>query len=335
MFSCDPTSVFPNDPPRLPVLTSIEAVVSQSRMVSFHPEQLQSAVTQWGHLLEASASWHHPCHFFDGSEETVRWIFVLDVLNHCFWPDVGSPVWTVSYQGESWSGYWGLAASLKRGMEQGFPITKARYLATIAEKDLLAIFAGEGEIPMFAERLANLREAGDILESCFDGDVLQLVGATQGSGVRAVLQVVAAFPSFRDEASYRGRTIHFWKRAQILVADLYHAFSGKGWGAFFDIDRLTAFADYKLPQVLRCLGVISYHADLGQRIDHQAPLRAGSEEEVEIRAATIWAVEAFRIAFQHRGITANSMHIDQWLWRLGQLEPFRGKPYHRCRTIFY
>lgn len=335
MFSCDPSLFFPNDSNRLPVLTSIEAVVSQSRMVAFHPERLQSAVTHWGHLLEAPAGWHHPCHFFDGSEETVRWIFVLDVLNHSFWPDVGSPVWTVTYQGESWSGYWGLAASLKRGLEQGYPITQSHYLATIAENDLLAIFAGEGEIPLFAERLANLREAGSILESRFDGDVVQLVGAAEGSGVRTVLEVVAAFPSFRDEACYRGRAIHFWKRAQIFVADLYHAFSGEGWGAFFDIDRLTAFADYKLPQVLRRLGVISYHPDLAQRIDQREFLQSGSEEEVEIRAATIWAVEALRSTFQHGGITAHSMHIDQWLWRLGQLEPFRGTPYHRCRTIFY
>jgi hypothetical protein len=129
--------------------------------------------------------------------------------------------------------------------------------------------------------------------------------------------------------------VYFWKRAQIFVADLYHAFAGKGWGAFKDVERLTAFADYKLPQVLRQLGVITYHPELARRIDQRELLPAGSEEEVEIRATIIWAVEALREAFQQAGTAAVSMHVDQWLWRLGQLEAFRGRPYHRCRTIFY
>ena len=318
-----------------PVLDSVASVVSQSRLVKFHPERLQPAVAEWGHLLETHAAWHHPCHYFDGSEETVRWIFVLDLLNHCFWPDVGSPVWTVSYQGESWSGYWGLAAALKNAIEQGYPITAADYLETITAEDLRDIFAGEGEIPLFAQRLANLREAGAVLRSRFDGEIVRFVDAARGSAVQAVRAVVEAFPSFRDEACYRGMTVYFWKRAQIFVADLYHAFAGRGWGAFRDVERLTAFADYKLPQVLRQLGVIAYHPDLARRVDQMELLQAGSEEEVEIRAATIWAVEALREAFQQAGIAAISMQVDQWLWRLGQLEAFRDRPYHRCRTIFY
>ena len=326
MSSLDDPQELSNDTDLFPVLDSVESVVSQSQWVRFHPEPLKPAVAEWGHLLEPHCAWQHPCHFFDGSEETVRWIFVLDLLNHCFWPDVGSPVWTVNYQGESWSGYWGLAAALKNAIEQGHSITA---------EDLRGIFAGEGEIPLFAQRLANLREAGAVLRSRFDGEIVRLVDAARGSAVHAVRAVVEAFPSFRDEACHRGMTVYFWKRAQIFVADLYQAFAGKDWGAFRDVERLTAFADYKLPQVLRQLGVIAYHPDLARRVDQMELLPAGSEEEVEIRATTIWAVEALREAFQEAGIAAISMQVDQWLWRLGQLEAFRDRPYHRCRTIFY
>ncbi|HAA05676.1 MAG TPA: hypothetical protein DCE18_20245, partial [Syntrophobacteraceae bacterium] len=35
------------------------------------------------------------------------------------------------------------------------------------------------------------------------------------------------------------------------------------------------------------------------------------------------------------GIHTSDMAIDQWLWQLGQMEEFRAKPYHRCRTLFY
>ena len=43
-------------------------------------------------------------------------------------------------------------------------------------------------------------------------------------------------------------------------------FRGEGWGRFDDIGELTAFADYKLPQVLRELGILSYHPDLAKKL---------------------------------------------------------------------
>jgi hypothetical protein len=321
--------------PSLPVLASIQAVAARCRWVRFHPQALDKAVAQWGHLLTAASTWEHPCHFFDGSEETARWVFVVEVLNHCFWPDVGAPVWTVSYQGTDYSGYWGLVASLKRAHQAGFPITAAETLAAISAEDLHTVFAGEGEIPLFDQRLINLHEAGRVLLEQWDGDVVHLVEAAQGSAVRAVGLLTASVPSFRDEAWHGGLKVYFWKRAQIFAADLYHAFSGRAWGSFHDIHQLSAFADYKLPQVLRQLGIISYHADLAATVDAQRELAAGSEPEVEIRAFTIRAVEALRTTFLLHGKQATSMQIDNWLWQLGQRQDFRHQPYHRCRTIYY
>jgi hypothetical protein len=281
------------------------------------------------------SAWDHPCHYFDGGEETVRWIFLLDVLNHCFWPDVSETTWAVSYEGKMYSGYWGLAASLKRAMEQGIPITEPGFLVELPEGVLREIFAGEGEIPLFEERLSNLREAGRVLLSFWDGDVLHLIEEARGCAVNTVQQVVASFPSFRDEAQYHGQAVFFWKRAQLFVSDLHFAFSGKGWGRYDDIHKLTAFADYKLPQVLRELGILSYHPALADRVDSRQNLIPGKEEEIEIRAMTIWAVEELKRAFSGMGKKLTSAAVDQWLWQLGQLEAFRRRPYHRCRTIYY
>jgi hypothetical protein len=318
-----------------PVLDSIEKVVRESGWVSFHPEHIRPAVLEWSDLPEAQASWDHPPHYFDGGAETVRWIFVLDILNHCFWPDAGKPTWTVQYDGSSHSGYWGLAASLKRAMEEGIPLTEAEFLADISSADLERIFSGEGEIPLFHERLSNLREAGRALQSLWEGDIVHLIEAAQSSAVRAVKLIVSSFPSFRDQPLYNGRMTYFWKRAQIFAADLHAAFEGKAWGEFLDIAELTAFADYKVPQVLRELGVLSYHPDLARKIDSMELLEPGCEEEVEIRAMTVKAVEAFKEPFREVGKDITSIEIDNWLWQLGQLEPFRQRPYHRCRTIYY
>jgi hypothetical protein len=119
------------------------------------------------------------------------------------------------------------------------------------------------------------------------------------------------------------------------VADISAAFEGRGWGQYEDIAALTAFADYKLPQVLRELGILSYHPDLAHQVDLRQNLAAGGEPEIEIRAMTLRAVEELKETFGRRGEVATSARVDQWLWQLGQLDRFRKRPYHRCRTIFY
>jgi hypothetical protein len=319
----------------LPVLGSVAEVVTHTPWVNFHQARIAPAVSLWGEPSSLQSTWHHPCHFFDGGPETASWIFVLDVLNHCFWPDVGEPTWTVSYQGAEYSGYWGLAASLKRAHERGLPITRPDYLAHLPEGDLQEIFSGVGSIPLFEERLTNLREAGQQLLDRWQGNVVHLLEEARSSACKAVSLVVASFPSFRDQPLFRNRRVFFWKRAQLFVADLHAAFEGKGWGAFQDIAELTAFADYKLPQVLREMGIISYHEDLAQRIDSYVQLLPGGEEEIAIRAATIRAVDELRKEFHSRGKPVTSARVDHWLWSLGQEQRFRKRPYHRCRTIYY
>ncbi len=75
---------------------------------------------------------------------------------------------------------------------------------------------------------------------------------------------------------------------------------------------------------------------LAKRIDEQIELEAGSEEEVEIRAATIIAVELIRQELENLGFASNAAAIDNQLWQLSQkLDKTKVKPYHRCRTVFY
>lgn len=329
----------------MPVLSSCRGVVSRCAQVLLHPEKIAPAISRWGGLLDAEPSWTHTCHFFDGTDETVRWIFTLDLLNHCFWPDPGEPAWTVRYKDEDWSGYWALAASLKRAVEWGIPVTDPAWMSRATAGDMERIFSGKGQIPLFNERLANLREAGAVILSDLGGDIVSIVEKASGSAARLVLDIVSHFPSFRDEAAYGSDRVYFWKRAQILAADVFAAFGGKGRGDFHDIDRLSAFADYKLPQVLRELGIISYNAQLAQTVDSLGYLDPGSAREVEIRAMTVVAVEEIRKAFEHscRSSAAEgrphsvltSARVDGWLWRLGQMDEFRTRPYHRCRTIYY
>lgn len=114
-------------------------------------------------------------------------------------------------------------------------------------------------------------------------------------------------------------------------------FGGERLGQFEDIDTLTAFSDYKLPQLLRTAGVLIYENDLSRRIDNYTALPQGSREKIEIRAATIQAVELLRERIEdYTGAKIFTCLLDNCLWWMSQSEEFgEQSPHHRTRTIYY
>ncbi len=308
------------------VLESVRWVVERAEYVTLDEDALRRSAQELARQ-SLNFAWDG-LHFRDGTARTVQYLFVLDSLNFCFWPE---PRWRY----HSLDGYVALAAALRDAVLRGDCILEASFLAEISRKALREILDGENEIPLLDERVEILRECGAALQSKYDGQAARLVERAERSVVRLVELLAQDFSSFRDEASYHGRTVYFYKRAQIFCADLYGAFGGRSWGEFSDIDELTAFADYKVPQVLRHLGILRYSPELAERIDRREELPAGSPEEIEIRAHTIWAVELLKQELEQLGRSLRSFEIDWLLWNLGQCEEFRQKPYHRTRTIFY
>lgn len=308
-----------------PVRTSARWVTRQARYVRLDEGRLHSLAHQ---LEEASVpSWEGRYHFRGDEELTCRYLLVLDALNFCFWP--GKAKWTVpGPDGEPLTGYFALAYALRRAAEKTPDFYAPGNLAALDEGGLGEVL---GEIPLLRLRVRAAREVGQLLLRF--GSAREFFLACRGSCRRLVELVTAHLPSFRDAVMYRGREVFFHKRAQILCADLYGAFAGKGLGDLRDLDWLTAFADYKLPQLLRAQGVLLLDAGLAARIDRLEPIPAGSPEEVELRAATVAAVEELVRLLRLRGRPLRAFEVDWMLWHLAQGD--LPHPHHRTITIFY
>lgn len=107
------------------------------------------------------------------------------------------------------------------------------------------------------------------------------------------------------------------------------------------------FADYRVPQILRLslfvikltsirqLGIMSYSDSLREKIDSRAEIPFGSEEEIEIRACTVIAVEHMQQVFQQKGINLFVIEIDWLLWQIGEKRKDEIPPHHRTLTIYY
>ena len=162
--------------------------------------------------------------------------------------------------------------------------------------------------------------------------------------------------------------VYLWKRAQILVAETWAAFyplNPKDPHPLFpgpqgpEIWRLTMFADYRVPQILHHLFILSYPPSLLRKLHSHTPLTSGSREEVSLRAASIVAVERVReeilLLIKEEGGESekasdagfvSSVLIDFYLWDLAKkLESGEAKiegiataqmvPIHRTRSIWY
>lgn len=72
--------------------------------------------------------------------------------------------------------------------------------------------------------------------------MVTLIEDAKGSAAELVNLLAESFPCFRDEGVFEKKKVRYLKRAQILVADLWAAFEGEGYGQFNDIDKITMFA---------------------------------------------------------------------------------------------
>jgi hypothetical protein len=133
--------------------------------------------------------------------------------------------------------------------------------------------------------------------------------------------------------------VHFYKRAQILVGDLWAAYGRSEDPAhpysFRDMAQLTMFADYRVPQILRHMGIMVYAPALAERVDSLGEVPFGSPEEVEIRAATVVAVERLQQCLRKEGRSLLVLEVDWLLWQWGEAIKDDILPHHRTLTIYY
>lgn len=274
------------------------------------------------------------------------WIFVLDTLNFSFWTDTGAAKWKVN--GET--GYFAFCAAIKRAIDDGKPMWDPKYYSQITEEDAKVIFRGDDEtdIPLLQDRIKNLHEAGKVLLTKYQGTFAECIKSCGGSAEKLLRLIVDEFQSYRDEADYEGHKISIYKRAQILIGDIWACFKGRGLGEFHNIDSITMFADYRIPQVLVHFGAMRYSNSLMSKLKSDEPLKQGSREEVEIRALSIEAIEQVRDEIRRlieadpkiklNPITdVNAIMIDHFLWdyRREYAQELEHIPFHKTRTIYY
>ncbi|XP_053180877.1 queuosine salvage protein [Scomber japonicus] len=280
-----------------------------------------------------------------GSLSALNWVFVVDTMNFSFWPEKETQQCEVTYKGTTYTGYMTLCAAITRAMEEGIPITDPKYFSQMSVEELGHVLRSDNEtpMPMLQERHQVLTEGGCVLLE-HGGSFRSFVSQAGNDARKMVELIVEKIPSYRDEATFEGKRISLYKRAQILVADFWGVMEARGEGDIISMDWLTMFADYRVPQALVYLGVLRYSDTLMQALKNGELLSSGDRREVEIRGCSIWSVELIRARLcelvkeiDGQNCDINSAVIDFYLWPYAKQhhKEMAHIPIHHTRCIYY
>jgi Potential Queuosine, Q, salvage protein family len=284
------------------VRESCAAIAANARWVSI---DLDAA----GHLEPGPPPLLDPTrHYLDGSRaEVATYLLTLDAINF------GSGWFPTLRKRPGCSGYYTVAWALADHFRAHGPWSPEE-LQQLDGPHVAAVLEQDRDHELMLLYAEALRDLGRFLEG---RSALELAQGASGSAEALADELRRGMPFFDD----RG----FWKRAQIVPSDLALA----GVASFYDLGRLTIFADNLVPHVLRVDGVLVYEPELAERIDN-GELLAPGEEEREIRACAVHVCEAIAARL---GVPSHV--LDTWLWNRGQAPEYKSLPRHRTRTVFY
>lgn len=324
---------------RSPVVQSVLPVIAASRHVRTHEDAIDRVAAFMAYEefslpgdMFAFPMGKDPDHLLDV-------IMLSSTLDFAFTDFTTSVKFEVDYEGGRWSDSDAMFACLHRALAAGIPMTDGAWQARCTRADLERIFAGSIEMPMLDERVAILNETGAILEARFGGRWASWARtcerALYADGNGMLERLAADFPRFRDVSVYDGREVRIWKLAQLALWSVHATWSTVGEPGFPDLDRMSAFADYIVPVGLRLHGITSYSPELEARINAADLIPRDSEEEIEIRAHTIYATALLADAcnaLRPAHLQIVIPQIDYRFWK-----PFHTThwPHHLTRTVMY
>lgn len=313
------------------IRAACRAVSEQARWVRIDKDRMSNYIQELP-VSEADQPAHDAgCHYIGHGEETLAFFVTLDTINF------NSGYNPHLKKRPGMSGYFTIASALNDYFIANGPLS-AKELMHLSVTDCNRIFDQEPGNPVAGELMHHfklaLNDLGLLLVEKYDGRFTNLVLAADKSAEK-LMHLLMQMSYFQDIETYHGLEVPFLKRAQIVAADLHLAFAGEGWGQFDDIERLTIFADNLVPHVLRVDRVLNFDGGLTVRIDAGELIPLGSEEEIEIRACGLHAVELLKAVFFKRNINVTSRGLDALLWNRGQQPRYKAVPRHRTRSVFY
>lgn len=266
---------------------------------------------------------NNPYNIFElGIDNIVNFLLYFEAIDYSFW---GNPKWTI----ETNLGFKDGSDALLYSLLNYFKENKYIDFLSINLEDFKHILKGNIEIPLIEERYNTLVEISSIVNNKMNGNFYVAIKNIK-KDTELLEFIISNFPSFKDERKYKGKTIYFYKLAQLLVSDILHL---RELLERIEVDysNLVGCADYKIPQTLRALEIIKYSPELERVIDNKKEIKISSEYEVEVRASTLVVIDYIKNKLKD----VSAIDINDYLFIFSKKVKTKAKPYHLCRNTNY
>jgi hypothetical protein len=274
--------------------------MQNSEFVTLVPERTVVIADAMEYFEFELPTWDFPPFYpqTDSFEEMCLYYLVFNSINYCYFDEYDNRFQDGKNRSSTLAGL--------RITENWDQLKDPQFLAHVDEVYMLGeLFKAEIPISLVKERAAAFREIGEFILQNPDF-TFQKMFAKHHRNAYFVSQMIPNYlPSWRDP---------FFKRAQLFVGMVQGRFQAD---APFDkgLKDLTIFADYRVPQTLHDLGIISYRAPMLSILYAGQFIPCGSRMELEIRAASIVGADLLKEALNvYYGGALTSLEMDYFLW---------------------
>ena len=252
--------------------------------------------------------------------EIINFLLLYHTIgDFCFW---GDPKWEIDSEVGKLDGSYAIMYILINRFKNNNDFN-------MSYEDFADMLKGNVEIPLLKERYNCLVEMNSYLDSIgrdFYDEIKDIK-----VDIELLDYIVSNFSYFKDESTYEGEILYFYKRAQLIVSDILHVRKMLE-NIQVDYSNLLGCADYKIPQVMNSLGMLDYDYNLEYKLATRVEIEEGDPMEVEIRANDLVVIDYI---YEKLDGKVCRMDINDYIWLLGQDKSKINKNYHRTKTIHY
>ena len=250
----------------------------------------------------------------------INFLFVYHAIgDYCFW---GDPKWEIQTDLGTMDGSYAIMYLILNRFKENTDFE-------MNFDEFKKLLKGNVEIPLLEDRYNNLVEMNAFIQK--NGKSFYNLIKNLNVDSNLFEFIVSNLNYFKDVSMYDGKEVLFYKRAQLLTSDILHVREKKEKAAV-DYSHLIGCADYKIPQVMRCYGMLEFSDSLSNKVDNKVEIEDGSIEEIEIRANTLKVIDYI---YKKLDKNYSRMDINDFIWLLGQDKSKMTKPYHRTLTKHY
>ena len=301
------------------VLSTVSKAVDQLEHLSINKDSIES-VADW--LAYEEFPFPSSTAARDDADDFIRATMFMNTLNFAFTDFDKSIKYEINEDGKVLSDSEAMYFQVNNSISSGIKLTD-----------------GNIEMPMLKERVEILNEVGQKLVDSYEGDWINFINngpkKLYSNGDGLIERLVDEFPRFNDSAQFKGSNVKFYKLAQLTFWVIHAELSGSNYFKIEDMNSMTAFADYIIPVALNLKKITTYTSQLDQKIKSGVLIERDSDEEIEIRIASIFTTALLTESINERRPEDKAIIIPQLDYRLWKNYHATHYPHHLTYTTMY